>query len=277
MRVLNTPLMTLAQRFSRVIPPFLETCFQYLLDKANLMPDIFKIPVHDREIDRFIHIIEASGDCVFKDNTSPHIVAAIITNFLQNIPNHILDDKYVSKWKEIPLVKTDDKEPYVFIRHYIKKIPIPNLLVLSRTLAFFKLFAKYEAITNVNEEQLSAILAPILIVDKENIDYVTSTEIVSLMIKNYKKIFLNCYSISKKKFISSKDFEESYFKNLTSELFTMTIKHGSPKRNDPKHAQRKMCRVIDVSYPNYERLIGNLLSRDRRAHALYNIQRYQIK
>lgn len=277
MGVYKTSLFTLAQRSSRAVPAFLEKCFKFLLTKANLCNDIFKIPGNEREIERLVDVIEASGDVEFPPNTSPHVVAALIMRFLEQIPNHLLVDKHVSKWKEIPTVPTNDKEPYVYIRHFLKKLPTTNLLILSRVFAFFKIFAKYESITNVTAEEIAEILAPVIIVDNDDKDYVTNPEIVMIMIKNYKKIFFNCYSISKKKFLSSTEYEEAFFKQISQEFFNTTTSKGLVNPTQETFESKKMFRVVDIQRPSLERLLGNLLSRERREHAQVNSTKFSIK
>ncbi|EAY17190.1 RhoGAP domain containing protein [Trichomonas vaginalis G3] len=274
MGVFGTPLLVLVQKQSRAIPPFLEKCFKFLLVKTNLTQDVFRIPGNEREIERLVHIIEASGDVAFNSNTSPHTVAAILMKFLSELPEHVLEDKNASKWST-SLANKGDKEPYTLIRHQVKKLPKANLVFLSRIMAFFKLFAKHEAITGLSLNDIAEILAPNLIADPNDPNYVISTDIVVQMMKNYKKIFHEIYSISKKKFISSNDFEKQFFNEIYSEFFTQTIKVVS--NNQETFTTKKMCRNVELTPPNWERLLGNLLSRERRAHAQTNAPNFTLK
>lgn len=272
MGIFGVNLLTLSSQTSRIVPHFLEQCFRFLTTKENRTKGVFKRPGNEREVQRLRNFIEASDELQVSASTSPDAVAQIVLDFISEIPSHILVDENAEKWAEVPVTPKDDKQPYLYVRHIIKKLPPQNSFLLSRIMAFFRIFMLYHETTEIEIDDICNILAPLLIVNKKDRQWVLNQEIVRIMIKDYKKIFNNMSACGEKKsMISSKKFEEEFFPKISQQFFGGGTMKGLPpemiKQAKEKNENKKMFRNIDMQAPSWERIIGTMLSRDRRYHA----------
>ena len=268
----SVPLLTLASKTSRVIPKFLEKCLRFLLKKENLVKGVFKNPPNYRELNRMIKLIDASGDVTFTDQTNPETVSHIILQFLDKIPNHILVDDNAGKWDGIPLDEKDGKATYVHIRHFVKKLPKANHLLLSRIIAFFKIYCSKASKTDLTVEACSEILAPLLIVNPTEKQWILDPQIVRIMIHSYKKIFTTYVAIETKTSLKrSSKYEEEYMKELSQEFYSAQTMRGIAPNLQQNQIEvpdnKKMCRNVQIQTPNWDRILHNMLARERRYHA----------
>ena len=268
----SVPLLTLSSQTTRVIPKFIEKCFRFLLKKENMVEGVFKAPPNERDFERIVKLIDASGEITFTDQTSPITVSHVILHFLDKIPNHILDDSTSSKWETVPTEEKDGKAPYVYVRHLIKKLPKVNQLVLSRIFAFFKIYTLQSSKTGLTVEECARALAPLLVASHTKKQWILDPDVVAIMIKEYKKIFIQFTALeSKTSMKSSSKYEEEYIKELSTEFFGgQTMKGLSPNLQVTPQVQnkenKKMCRNVQIQLPNWDRVLHNMLSRDRRYH-----------
>ena len=97
MPVFKQSLASLAASSGRAVPPFLESCFTFMMAHLEI-EGIFRVPGLEDEIRRFISLADANGNVEFTENTSPFVVANLLTRFMLQIPGHVLEDKNAPEW-----------------------------------------------------------------------------------------------------------------------------------------------------------------------------------
>jgi hypothetical protein len=260
MPVFGQPLSALAMATNHAVPPFLERCFSFLADKLAIT-GIFRVPGADSEIRRYASIADAAGNVEFSPNTTAYVVANLLTRFIRQLPNHLLDDRTVNDWMFATTAEG--------VRAQIDKLPRLNKAVLSRVLAFFSKVIAACSENQMNATNIAIILSPILIENATNKLWLLPRETVILMFDNYNEIFKDLNSFDENgEFLSSERYEE-LVGGAFADLFCQT-NVGIEFEPVVQEKQRKMCRRVPIQKMDWEQMLTALLSTDRKGVGVTN-------
>jgi hypothetical protein len=222
---------------------------------------IFRVPGADTEIHRYTMTADTAATVDFAPNTTPYVVANLLTRFVRQIPNHLLDDNTAGDWV---FVTTLDG-----VRAQIDKLPRLNKAVLSRVLAFFIQVVAHSDKNQMNAINIGIILSPILIENSSNRLWLLPRETVVMMLDNYNQIFGDLSAIDEDgSFMSSEKYEEKVG-GAFADLFCQT-NVGIEFQPVVHEKQRKMCRRVSIQKLDWGEMMEALLSNDRKGVGITN-------
>jgi hypothetical protein len=260
MPVFGQPLSAIAMTTNHAVPPFIERCFSFMSDKLDVT-GIFRVPGADTEIRRYVSIADAAGNAEFAPNTTAYVVANLLTRFIRQIPNHLLDDKTATDWVFATTVEG--------VHAQIDKLPRLNKAVLSRVLAFFMQVIAHAGKNQMNAVNIGIILSPILIENSSNHLWLLPRETVVLMFDNYKQLFGDLSAIDEDgEFMSSEKYEEKVG-GAFADLFCQT-NVGIEFQPVVQEKQRKMCRRVPIQKMDWGEMMEALLSDDHKGVGITN-------
>ena len=245
MRVFHQSLSSLAAITGKAVPPFLESCFSFLMDKLDV-EGIFRVPGLDSDIQRFIALADASGTVEFPENTSPFVVANLLTRFIAKIPNHILEDRNADSWTAL----TDVAKA----KSLISDLPPMNRAVLSRLLAFFLKVIEHGDKNRMGKSNIGIILSPILITNNNDNWWLLKQETVAMLLDNYETLFgenakigaPSCLALDNSgRFLTSDEFETS-IEDLFNMLFAQSCFVKPELVPVVEEKQQRMCRNVQM-------------------------------
>ncbi|KAH0790902.1 RhoGAP domain containing protein [Histomonas meleagridis] len=254
MVVFVQPLVELAVTNSKAIPPFLETSFRFLIDKGLDTKGIFRVSGLDIEINKFQSIIDATGDIVYPPDTTPFVVANLITRFIRLIPNHLMIDKYADSWSK---VSTPEEAQKLFLA-----LPLINKAVLARIIGFFVLVTRHK--TNLMDTKaLSIVLSPILISKPNDRMWLLPFHVIEIFLKDYEIVFGSMTSFDKSGNFMSADEFNSTIGDVCNQFFCQSTL-TTPLQLKPleEMKQCKLTRNLDIPKPEWESLFKTLLTID---------------
>lgn len=264
MPVFKQSLASLAASSGRAVPPFLESCFSFMMAHLDV-EGIFRVPGLEDEIRRAISLADANGTVEFSENTSPFVVANLLTRFILQIPGHILEDKNATEWTNL----TDVTKA----RSLISRLPVINRVVLSRLLGFFLKVAEHSSANRMGIANIAIILRPILISNPKDQWWLIGQDTVTMLLDNYEFIFSEdevqrvgkCSSLTAEgEFMSSDAFEESM--SDVFEMFFAQSRHVQPEIEPViEEKQRRMCRRVEIAQSRLDwmEMFTSLMSADR--------------
>ena len=250
MPVFGQPLMKLALRTQRAIPLFLEKSFACILNHL-CVEGIFRLAGSNDEITRMELLIDASDDYP-AEQCSIHTVTNLITRFIRNIPDHLLNDLTVKRWQKENLTVSD-------IKKLVSDLPILNCALLSRICGLFRVISLKSDQNKMTSKNLAIILSPNIIVDESKQAWLLPIDVSTKFIENYYEIFDSCLAIdSNGNFLSDEVFAQSC-QSFTDQVFVRSL--AIPGLLGSRSSIQDSCRRIEFSpVPDFETLIGILLN-----------------
>ena len=246
MPVFKQSLASLAASSGRAVPPFLESCFTFMMAHLEI-EGIFRVPGLEDEIRRFISLADANGNVEFSENTSPFVVANLLTRFMLQIPGHVLEDKNAPEWTGLTDVNR--------ARTLINRLPVINRVVLSRLLGFFLKVAEKQELNRMGKSNIAIILRPILISNPKDQWWLIGQDTVMMILDNYEFLFSEdevqrvgkCSALTPEgEFMQSDVFEESM--SDVFEMFFAQSRHVQPEMEPVvEEKQRRMCRRVEIA------------------------------
>ena len=257
MSIFHQPLVNLAAESHQPIPPFLEKCFKFILEKAVDKVGIFRIPGNDRELKKMEEMLDKIGDIRLEETTNPFNVCNIITRFLRYIPGHVLIDDDSAKWYNAKTVEDMSK--------LVAQLPLLNRALLSRVLGFFSIVVQHTDKNRMNPKSIGIILSPNLIVDRENPTLLYPTQNIELLLNEYKNIFKKPFALDENgNFLSAEEYSnvvhyvpEFFFQTNTIHSNLFKAKKNESKKKKQKTISRQYL-VINRIDP--DTLMSELLS-----------------
>ena len=257
MPIFGQSLGVVVQNTGFVVPDFLEDCFKFVIEKSET-EGIFRIPGDRREVNNMINTINATGSLDIKPETTVFVICNIISGFIKQIPDHLLNDKNCKKWEGPMSVDQVKKE--------VKNLPVLNQVFLARMFAFFITIAKNQEKSKMTPENLARILSGSLIENKDNPYWFLDKAITLCFFEHYDEIFSKFSGFdADHQFLSPKKFRE-----LTAEVMQAFFCQSCvyPKPVNPEvlvQKQNKMCRNIQIKNLSWKRMFDVLLHSDTSA------------
>lgn len=259
----DQPLLDIVLSTGYVIPPFLDECFNFILENAD-QEGVFRVPGNDQDVKRLISLFDAGGVPEIKvtpasRRTTINNICNVITRFIKRIPEHLLIDKNSKLW---------DKDLNVEqVKRLVDNLPLCNKAFLSRIFGFFTKVAEHSDKNLMGVNNLSKILSASLIEDPNNQFWLLKTENAKLFFTNYKEIFGSMSSLDENgEFLSREDFQKSVGDIFTS-FFCQSSSIKKPEIvSVPQERQKKMCRRITIEQLNWDQMFDVLLHHDSKRY-----------
>ncbi|OHT04268.1 RhoGAP domain containing protein [Tritrichomonas foetus] len=250
----DQPLSNIALNASFVVPSFLEDCFEFVIEHADV-EGIFRVPGNDTEVKRLISIIDATGNVEIHPNTYVFNICNVISRFIKRIPEHLLIDKNVSQWKgDLTLEQVQKK---------INDLPVLNRAFLSRIFAFFITIASHSKSNLMGVSNLSKILSAVLIEDKKDPYWLLKPEVVAYFFTDYHKIFNSMPGLTSDGQFMTKDEFQNSVGDIFNAFFCQSYANHKPEISAVKQEkQKKMCRIIETSKVTWDEMFTILLHPD---------------
>ena len=254
-KVFGTPLLEIASQTNQAIPPFLETCFEFMMRNAEV-EGIFRSPGDNAVIKRLILLLDSTNEFQITEDISPFVISNIITRFINHIPGHILIDSNQPKW--------DGELTLEQIKSNINELPRINQALLSRLFAFFIIICRSSHKNKMIDSNIAIILSPILVIDPDNPRWLLKLSNILLIFNNYFEVFGSLSSIDQETgdFLDSAKFNEKVG-NIWGDFLCQScivLNHQEPSDDDDlNETEEKMWRGLTIPNTNYVALIEDLL------------------
>lgn len=259
----DQPLIEIALQTGYAIPPFLDLCFDFILQNLD-QEGIFRVPGNTAEVKRLVSLFDAGGVTEIKVTPANRRVTVnnicnIITRFVKRIPDHLLLDKNVKQWD-------CDLTPDQVVK-LVNDLPLCNKAFLSRLFGFFTKVAEHSDKNLMGVSNLSKIISASLIEDTNNPFWLLKTETAQIFFTHYQDIFGPMSSLDENgNFLTREQFQEKVGDIFASFFCQSSSFHKPEIASAPQERQKKMCRRIAIEKLTWDQMFDLLLHHDTQSN-----------